>query len=200
MTMRSHSLAVLPVSLLVLVAGCRLTPTPVAEGAASAASTPVGPIPGNPEPVHDLDNPLATDPVALQDGRRLFDWYNCSGCHGGHAGGGMGPSLRDEAWIYGNRDDQVFSSIAQGRANGMPAWGSKIPKQQIWELVAYVKSMRTAQEPDPPIEPASEMAPNPVGNTMLGVGTQTRASEIRQPGGSPDGRREAKPTVVKEPK
>ena len=106
-------------------------------------------------------NPFANDPVALQDGRRLFNWYNCSGCHGGHAGGGMGPSLRDPVWLYGNRDDQIFDTIAQGRSKGMPAWGTKIPEQQIWELVAYIKSMGTPQEPDPPVEPAEEEVPNP---------------------------------------
>ena len=66
----------------------------------------------------------------------------------------MGPSLRDETWIYGSRDDQIFDSIAQGRSKGMPAWGAKIPEDQIWQLVAYIKSMRTPQEPDPPVEPA----------------------------------------------
>lgn len=133
----------------------------------------MGPIPGAPENVHYRTNPYGDDPVALQDGRRLFNWYNCSGCHGGHAGGGMGPSLRDPVWLYGNRDDQVFDSIAQGRSKGMPAWGSKIPEQQIWELVAYVKSLGTSLEPDPPVEPSHEAVANPMHNTVLGVGTQT---------------------------
>jgi cytochrome c oxidase cbb3-type subunit 3 len=95
-------------------------------------------------------NPYAQNQVALQEGRRLFVWYNCAGCHGGHAGGGMGPSLRDQVWIYGDSDAHVFSSIAQGRAHGMPAWGTKLPEEQIWKLVAYVKSLRTPLEPDPP--------------------------------------------------
>lgn len=194
--MRIRSLLLL-CSILALVAGCRRSATSVAASGTSAASTPVGPVPGNPEMVHYLTNPMANDPVALQDGRRLFDWYNCSGCHGGHAGGGMGPSLRDEVWIYGNRDDQIFDSIAQGRANGMPAWGSKIPQQQIWELVAYIKSMRTPQEPDPPIEPADEMVPNPMDNTMLGVGTQTGASEVREPSAKSE---QSKVSEAKEPK
>ena len=159
--------------------GCRRPQTSVASGWTSAASTPVGPIPGN-QRMQYPTNPMGTDPVALQDGRRLFDWYNCSGCHGGHAGGGMGPSLRDEVWIYGSRDDQIFDSIAQGRANGMPAWGSKIPRQQIWELVAYIKSMRTPQEPDPPVEPADEMVLDPMNDAPVGVGQQVSLSEIRE--------------------
>lgn len=199
--MRMRSLLLL-CSIAVLAAGCRRAPDyVVVTGGTSAASTPVGPIPGNPQLAHYLTNPLVGDPVALQDGRRLFDWYNCSGCHGGHAGGGMGPSLRDEVWIYGNRDDQIYDTIAQGRANGMPAWGSKIPREQIWELVAYIKSMRTPQEPDPPIEPADEMVPDPTGATMLGVGTQSSTSEIKEPAsGSSDRGLGSKPSVVKEPK
>jgi cytochrome c oxidase cbb3-type subunit 3 len=84
----------------------------------------------------------------------------------------MGPSLRDQVWLYGSRDDQIFDSIAEGRSNGMPAWGTKIPENQIWELVAYIKSMRTPQEPDPPIEPANEQTPNPENNQRMMVGTQ----------------------------
>ena len=86
----------------------------------------------------------------MQEGRQLFVQFNCYGCHGGRAGGGMGPSLRDQDWIYGSDDAQVFDSISRGRANGMPAWGQRLPDDVIWKLVTYVKSLRTPQEPDPP--------------------------------------------------
>ncbi len=142
-----------------MTAGCHNGPgsRSAAEGAAVPVPTTVGPVPGGVETAHYRMNPYTNDPVALQDGQRLFNWYNCSGCHGGHAGGGMGPSLRDKTWIYGDRDDQIFDSIAQGRSKGMPAWGTKIPEDQIWQLVAYIKSMRTPQEPAPPVEPPNEM-------------------------------------------
>src|ERR1700758_3073362 len=104
-----------------LAAGCHSHQVPVAV---SGAGYTVGPVPGGIQPANYPTNPYSNDAVALQDGRRLFNWYNCSGCHGGHAGGGMGPSLRDETWIYGSQDSQIFDSIAQGRSNGMPAWGS----------------------------------------------------------------------------
>jgi cytochrome c oxidase cbb3-type subunit 3 len=64
----------------------------------------------------------------------------------------MGPSLRDTDWLYGNDDAQIFSSIAEGRSDGMPAWHSKLEHDQIWRLVAYIKSMRTRNEPEPPTE------------------------------------------------
>jgi cytochrome c oxidase cbb3-type subunit III len=84
----------------------------------------------------------------------------------------MGPSLRDKVWLYGGSDDQIFASIAEGRAKGMPAWGSKIPEVQIWQLVTYIKSMRKLAEPDPPNEPANEQVPNPENNDRIMVGTQ----------------------------
>lgn len=151
---------------------CNGTPRSAAQGSEAPIPTNVGPVPGAVVPANLAStnariNPYSNDPVALQNGWRLFNWYNCSGCHGGHAGGGMGPSLRDAVWIYGDRDDQIFDSIAQGRSNGMPAWGTKIPEDQIWQLVAYIKSMRTPQEPSPPVEPADEMVegPGPVPQT-----------------------------------
>lgn len=172
--MRFLSVATATLAMAGLVACHRsASPDSVATNGPAIVSNPVGPIPGV---IHDVaypTNPFHNDPVALQDGRRLFDWYNCSGCHGGHAGGGMGPSLRDPIWLYGNRDDQIFDTIAHGRSNGMPAWGTKIPEQQIWELVAYIKSMGTPEEPDPPVEPANEMVQNPVDNNVPSVNTQT---------------------------
>lgn len=162
-------------SLLACMVGCQNAPGPntVAMNGPAITANPVGPVPGDPQHLVYTTNPYTNDPVALQDGRRLFNWYNCSGCHGGHAGGGMGPSLRDEVWLYGSRDDQIFDSIAHGRSNGMPAWGTKIPQDQIWQLVAYIKSMRTPMEPDPPVEPSNEKTANPDKNTVLGVNTQT---------------------------
>lgn len=140
------------VAIAISASGCS-TEQMAAAGAPSmamAADIPVGPVPGPGERRNPIRNPYGEDRVAINAGRQLFVQYNCAGCHGGHAGGGMGPSLRDEAWIYGNSDEQIFASVAQGRAHGMPAWGSKVPELQTWKLVAYIKSLRTPNEADPP--------------------------------------------------
>lgn len=138
-------------SLAVVLGGCRRHDDQAAAGGTVAVGTPVGPIPGpgiepsaSPNPFDDDDR------VAIAEGRKLFLRYNCAGCHGDHAGGGMGPSLRDEDWIYGDSDAHIFDSIAEGRAHGMPAWGIKLPEQQVWKLVAYIRSMRTDREPEAP--------------------------------------------------
>jgi cytochrome c oxidase cbb3-type subunit III len=95
-------------------------------------------------------NPVAGDAQALADGRRYFVAMNCAGCHGDHGGGGMGPSLRDPVWIYGGGPGDIYDSIAQGRANGMPAWGTMLPADLIWRVTAYIESLRTPDEPSPP--------------------------------------------------
>lgn len=95
-----------------------------------------------------LVNPYAGDGSAIATGRKLFLHYNCAGCHGGRAGGGMGPSLRDSVWAYGSSDTQLFATITEGRPVGMPAWGGRIPEDQIWQLISYIRSLRTPQEPD----------------------------------------------------
>lgn len=114
-------------------------------------AVPVGPFPGPAE--HQLErlaNPFEKNTDALREGRLYFMQYNCAGCHGDHGGGGMGPSLRDADWIYGDTHAQIAKSIAEGRALGMPAWGRMLTPTQIWQITAYIKSMRSPHEPDPP--------------------------------------------------
>lgn len=150
--MYRHTAFLIVVTALALYStSCQTAPTETAAtGGVPAVNVNVGPIPGVTEQTVSNNNPYASDKLAIADGRRFFVHYNCSGCHGGHAGGGMGPSLRDEAWIYGSSDTRVFSSIAEGRANGMPSWGTRVPQDQIWRLVAYVKTLRSPLEADPP--------------------------------------------------
>jgi cytochrome c oxidase cbb3-type subunit 3 len=123
---------------------------PAPSSASGVKAAPIGPIPGAERPAREPPNPLAGDRIAEVDGRRLFVSYNCAGCHGGRAGGGMGPSLRDPVWLYGNSAVDIFSSISQGRGHGMPAWGTKLPDDHVWRLVAYIQSLGTDHEPERP--------------------------------------------------
>lgn len=127
------------------------------NGAPPLLGNQVGPSPGPEETAPQLANPLDGDTAAAQAGRILFDQYNCSGCHGGHGGGGSGPSLRDDEWIYGESDAAVYGAIADGRARGMPAWGSRVPELQVWQLVTYIRSLGQLNE----IAAPSELIPPP---------------------------------------
>jgi cytochrome c oxidase cbb3-type subunit 3 len=81
-----------------------------------------------------------TNAYAISEGKRLFESFNCSGCHS-HGGGGMGPPLMDAEWIYGADPENIIASIVEGRPNGMPSFRGRISNQQLWELAAYVRSM-----------------------------------------------------------
>ena len=90
-------------------------------------------------------SPYQENAYGLAEGKRLYSAYNCNGCHA-QGGGGIGPALMDSKWIYGSEPQRIYSTISQGRPNGMPAFGAKVPSQQIWQLVAYVQSL-SAQVP-----------------------------------------------------
>jgi cytochrome c oxidase cbb3-type subunit 3 len=113
---------------------------------ATSAGPPAGAVrlsplsPGPPSANPRVAHPYLANAYALNQGKKLYGWYNCVGCHA-HGGGGMGPPLMDAKWIYGHDPDEIYASIAEGRPNGMPSFGGRIPPDQIWQIAAYVLSM-----------------------------------------------------------
>ena len=88
-----------------------------------------------------LRNPYEGNAYAMTEGQRLYNWYNCSGCHF-RGGGGIGPALMDDVWIYGKDPGNIYATIVEGRPNGMPSWRGKIPEYQIWQIVTYVETLK----------------------------------------------------------
>jgi cytochrome c551 len=79
---------------------------------------------------------------SAMEGRRVFLANNCYGCHGGRAGGGMGPNFRDDRPTA----DDVENAVENGLPGGMPRF-ENLKDQDIRNLVAYIKSLRTPAEP-----------------------------------------------------
>ena len=88
-----------------------------------------------------LTNPYEGSTQRISEGASLFISYNCLDCHGAEGSGAMGPSLQDSRWHFGGTPGDIFQSIYEGRPDGMPAWGGRIPDDQIWRLVAYVQTL-----------------------------------------------------------
>jgi cytochrome c oxidase cbb3-type subunit 3 len=155
----SSSSSVCSLICLLLMAACNRSRAAelAINGAPPALTNPVGVAPGPTEPTQALKNPFGDDSAAAQQGRLMFAQFNCGGCHGDHGGGGMGPSLRDGEWIYGSSDGALYGAIADGRARGMPAWGSRIPEPQVWQIVSYLRTLGTSTEPSAP----SQIVPPP---------------------------------------
>jgi cytochrome c oxidase cbb3-type subunit III len=76
----------------------------------------------------------------LAQGKRYYRWFNCIGCHA-QGGGGTGPALMDAGWIYGKTPGDIFTTLMDGRPNGMPGFRGRIPEEQAWQIVAYVRSL-----------------------------------------------------------
>ena len=104
--------------------------------------------PGAPQQHETVQSPYQNNAWGMSQGKRLFTAFNCVGCHGANGGGAIGPALKDNMWIYGSDPDQIYSTISQGRPDGMPSFGGHIPADQIWMLVAYVQSMGGATPKD----------------------------------------------------
>ena len=111
-------------------------PTATAEGVVTQSVLQ----PGTPLPKVDVVNAYDENAFAIGEGGRMYNWMNCVGCHA-HGGGAIGPPLMDDKWIYGSEPENIFATIVEGRPNGMPAFRGKLSNQQVWQLVAYVRTM-----------------------------------------------------------
>jgi cytochrome c(L) len=88
-----------------------------------------------------VKNPYTGNTERIAEGKKIWFRMSCYACHGTLGGGGMGPNLTDAEWRYGGDDTSVFTTIKFGRPGGMPAWGSKLTADQIYEVMAYVRSL-----------------------------------------------------------
>jgi cytochrome c oxidase cbb3-type subunit III len=105
-----------------------------------------GLVPGNVHPKIDIQNP-ENDAQAVERGMKYFAAFNCVGCHAPNGGGGMGPALSNKDFVYGGSPGNIYMTLVQGRPRGMPAWGTILPDNILWDLVAYVRTI--SQEPTP---------------------------------------------------
>lgn len=129
----------------------------------------------------NMENPLGESPEVIAAGESHFSAFNCAGCHAPKGGGGMGPPLSDDSWIYGDQPAQIYNSIVQGRPNGMPSYADMLPENVVWQLVAYVGTLNERkdsgeQEPDSSSDDRQKPA----------AGMDKPASVTDKPGGDPD--------------
>ena len=102
------------------------------RGLALAAAPTDG---GNSGTIEDDDgNPI--------EGRRIYMRENCYVCHGGFAGGGMCPTLREDP----PDESDVEKVIEEGTENGMPPF-PHLNEEDIENLAAYFQTLRTRREP-----------------------------------------------------
>ena len=108
----------------------------------------------------DDHNPLAGDPKAAKAGEYEFR-INCALCHGlGARGGGRGPDLTRAQKKHATSDAVMFQIINNGipgtamPANGTNGQGVGMTDEEVWELIAYIRSVEV-KAPTKPIGDAA---------------------------------------------
>jgi mono/diheme cytochrome c family protein len=100
----------------------------------------------------DLINPLRNDDSAVDSGKKIYQ-SNCASCHGsngkgdGAAAQSLDPAPSNLAGLQaGLSDGYVFWRISEGGLmepfrSSMPAWKTILIQDQIWELIAYIRTL-----------------------------------------------------------
>ena len=99
-------------------------------------------------------NPVAGDAQAIAAGKQLYG-KNCQRCHGPQAKGD-GPDadpdnqqdmdLTVARRAARNTDGVVFYKVWNGRSKPkMPAFKDELTKDQVWQIVSYVQTLREKQ-------------------------------------------------------
>ena len=102
----------------------------------------VGPELGEAPPkVATRTNPYAGQSQAVQAGRKLFERH-CASCHGDDGRGiEKAPDLHAEP-VHKAPPGVLFWFLRNGNIReGMPSW-SRLPDQQLWQLVTYLQSLQ----------------------------------------------------------
>ena len=88
-------------------------------------------------------NPFAGNADAVKTGRQIFLNTGCYNCHGIEAkGGGIAPDLTASKLDA----QQMFRTIHDGRPGTlMPSWGKQLSADEIWKVIAYLKSLRQGE-------------------------------------------------------
>jgi mono/diheme cytochrome c family protein len=105
-----------------------------------------------------LVSPYSDFAKVADEGHQKFMGAGCNGCHGGTGGGGMGPPLTNQVWIYGKDDDTLFRLIALGSdglkkegynrkgsenvVGPMPPMGGIVKSDDdLWKIIAWIRSV-----------------------------------------------------------
>jgi len=124
----------------------------------------------NPLVLAALGRPYEGNAYQISQGKRLYAWFNCQGCHA-DGGGDSGPALMDGWWRYGPDRVSIHATIRDGRPNGMPSFRNKIPDDQIWELAAFVRSLSGNAPSSAAPQRNDELMPHPSENRMPDAAT-----------------------------
>ena len=90
--------------------------------------------------VAQTKNPYAGNAKIAAEGADIFK-KNCQVCHGEGGKGDICPNLTTKSKKYGDADQDLFTTISNGRPGGMPNWDSALGPDKIWKVITYIRSI-----------------------------------------------------------
>jgi len=97
-------------------------------------------------------NPYVGDAEAIKTGKKRYNLWSCTQCHGPTAKGQVGPGLTGPNYNYAKDQTNkgMFETIWNGTNNGMGAkgWGQMAPEDgltidELLKIIAFVRSNST---------------------------------------------------------
>ena len=97
-----------------------------------------------------MKNPVVSTPASITAGAAAYKKY-CAFCHGvtGKGDGPLAPKdsdppdLTDDDWDRGSTDGEIFTVISGGAGTDskMVAFKGKMPDQDMWHIVNFLRSL-----------------------------------------------------------
>lgn len=85
---------------------------------------------------------LVQQPERRTQGSGVYQ-SKCAACHGTQGGGGIGPNLTDAYWLHGGKLTEIARTVTEGVGDkGMPPWGPILSPDDVYSVVAYIRSIR----------------------------------------------------------
>src|SRR5215470_2902648 len=125
-------------------------------------------------------HPAATATGDAEAGKAIYE-HVCVGCHGPTGQGGRMAAmltvpprnLADQAYMGTRSDQQLFDVISKGGvvaglSAAMTAFGGQLSEQQIWDTVAYVRTLATGSETAAQVPSSTSLQSSaPVANLVM---------------------------------
>ena len=134
------------ITLFILVVLTTLILSACGSGSDNGTPQEIGSLESVPAEYAGMTNPLSAE--ASAEGAKIFK-SNCETCHGpqGHGDGPIGEALDPKPQNLAElqtvvADDHLYWRIAEGSpGTSMPPWKNILTEEQIWQLVAFIRTL-----------------------------------------------------------
>lgn len=174
-----------------MVASAAVTFTSTADGKTIDIPAAMFDTPAAKEFLNTGKNSYIGNADAIKAGKKTFQMYSCTACHGAKGEGAVGPNLIDDKWNYAKNvgDQGIFETIWAGTAGGMGAKGKGLmqlddPSQgltpdEMLKVVAFIRSnavgAKPVEEAKPAAAPVAEVKPAEVAAPVAAAAATAKA-------------------------